>query len=290
MVADIIMYILLAIGLFFSFVGVLGILRMHDVYGRLQASTCIPTLGNICLMLAGILYAATRTMGGSTMGTHCVNVMAGVFTASPVYTVDIPISDVPAMVETGQHCGIPMAPKSVLFYCGNPMTNMSGISDLKKAFEKNVGFISMKPMAGGAIEDPALAMRYQVSNPDVTLIIPGMAELAEADCNIAAAADTSPLTAEEQEKCQAIRQQLGSQFCRRCNYCAPCTVGIAIPSVFVFQAYVNRYGLGEWATARYNAMAVKPSACIDCGVCETRCPYQLPIRDMLKKAVSEFGQ
>ena len=161
---------------------------------------------------------------------------------------------------------------------------------IRKAAEKNVGFISMKPMAGGAIEDPALAMRYQVSNPDVTLIIPGMADLAEADCNIAAAADTSPLTAEEQEKCQAIRQQLGSQFCRRCNYCAPCTVGIAIPSVFVFQAYVNRYGLGEWATARYNAMAVKPSACIDCGVCETRCPYQLPIREMLKKAVSEFGQ
>ena len=59
MVADIIMYILLVIGLFFSFVGVLGILRMHDVYGRLQASTCIPTLGNICLMIAGILYAAT---------------------------------------------------------------------------------------------------------------------------------------------------------------------------------------------------------------------------------------
>ena len=67
-------------------------------------------------------------------------------------------------------------------------------------------------------------------------------------------------------------------------------MGIAIPSVFVFQGYVNRYGLGEWATARYNAMAVKPSACIDCGVCETRCPYQLPIREMLKKAVSEFGQ
>ena len=159
-----------------------------------------------------------------------------------------------------------------------------------KAAEKNVGFLSMKPLAGGAIEDATLAMRYQVSNPNVTLVIPGMAELAEADCNIAAAADTSPLTAEEQEKCQAIRQQLGSQFCRRCNYCAPCTVGIVIPNVFVFQGYVNRYGLGEWATARYNAMAVKPSACIDCGVCETRCPYQLPIRDMLKKAVSEFGQ
>ena len=67
MVADIIMYILLVIGLFFSAVGVIGVLRMHDVYGRLQASTCIATMGNICLMIAGILYAATHSMGGSTI-------------------------------------------------------------------------------------------------------------------------------------------------------------------------------------------------------------------------------
>ena len=67
MVGDIIMYILLAIGLFFTLVGVIGVLRMHDVYGRLQASTCIPTLGNICLMIAGIIYAATHGLGGSTI-------------------------------------------------------------------------------------------------------------------------------------------------------------------------------------------------------------------------------
>ena len=67
MVADIIMYVLLAVGLFFSFVGVLGVLRMPDVFGRLQASTCIPTMGNICLTIGGIIYAATHSMGGSTI-------------------------------------------------------------------------------------------------------------------------------------------------------------------------------------------------------------------------------
>jgi len=77
----------------------------------------------------------TGTMGGSTMGTHCVNFMAGLFTANPVYTVAIPVSDVPEMVATGQHCGIPMAPKSVLFFSGNPMTNMSGLTPLKEAMK-----------------------------------------------------------------------------------------------------------------------------------------------------------
>ena len=66
MVVDIIVYVLLAAGLFFSAVGVIGVLRMHDVYGRLQASTCIPSMGNICLMVAGILYSATHGLGAST--------------------------------------------------------------------------------------------------------------------------------------------------------------------------------------------------------------------------------
>ena len=83
MVADIIMYILLVIGLFFSFVGVLGILRMHDVYGRLQASTCIPTLGNICLMIAGVIYAATHSLGGSTI-VKLVIIMLMVLCTNPI--------------------------------------------------------------------------------------------------------------------------------------------------------------------------------------------------------------
>lgn len=66
MVLDIILYILLAVGLFFSLVGVIGVLRMPDVYGRLQASTCIASLGNICLMAAGIIYAAAHGLGAST--------------------------------------------------------------------------------------------------------------------------------------------------------------------------------------------------------------------------------
>lgn len=65
MIADIILYILLAVGLFFSLVGVVGVLRMPDVYGRLQASTCIASLGSICLLAAGILYAIAHGLGAS---------------------------------------------------------------------------------------------------------------------------------------------------------------------------------------------------------------------------------
>jgi len=161
---------------------------------------------------------------------------------------------------------------------------------IKKATQKNIGFVDMKPLAGGAIEDAALAVRFLVSNPDVTVVIPGMADPKEVEVNLAAAESTAPLSAEEQEKVKQVREVLGTQFCRRCNYCAPCAVGIQIPSVFLFQGYLDRYGLADWAKDRYGAMAVKASACIQCGACEPRCPYGLPIRQMMKEAAVKFGE
>lgn len=161
---------------------------------------------------------------------------------------------------------------------------------IRRCAEKNIGFIAMKPLAGGAIEDPALALRYVCSNPDMTVVIPGMAEMSELETNIAACENTAPLSEEEQEQIANVRKQLGTDFCRRCNYCAPCTVGISIPNVFLMQGYLRRYGLGDWARARYGAMETKAGACVECGDCETRCPYQLPIRQMMRQAAQDFGE
>ena len=161
---------------------------------------------------------------------------------------------------------------------------------IARAAEKGVGFIAMKPLAGGAIEDATLALRFILANPNVSVVIPGMADPAELIQNLAACEDRSPLSAEETAKMDAIRKELGTNFCRRCNYCAPCTVGISIPNVFLFAGYLNRYGLGDWARSRYAGLPHKASDCVECGVCETRCPYQLPIRQMMRKAAQDFGE
>lgn len=107
--------------------------------------------------------------------------------------------------------------------------------------------------------------------------------------NLAAVCNNAPLSEEELKKVAKIRKELGTNFCRRCNYCKPCTVGIDIASVFLFQGYLDRYGLGDWAKGRYASLQAKADDCIDCGVCETRCPYQLPIRQMLKDAAKKFA-
>lgn len=159
---------------------------------------------------------------------------------------------------------------------------------IRKCAEKGKGFICMKPLAGGAIENAPLAMRFIASNKDITVNIPGMANEDELKQNVAAACDPAPLSEDDLREVQNIRDTLGNQFCRRCNYCQPCTMGINISFCFTINGYLTRYGLKDWAIGRYKGMAVEPNACIECGMCESRCPYHLPIIEMLKDVYSNF--
>lgn len=165
-----------------------------------------------------------------------------------------------------------------------------GTDLIAKCKEKNIGFVDMKPLAGGAIDDATLALRFICANENVTVVIPGMYDVKEVKQNVAAVNDKTPICEEEMAKMEAIRKDLGNNFCRRCNYCQPCPQGIGISGAFLMQGYLRRYGLGEWAKGRYMAMPVKASACVECGLCETRCPYNLPIREMLKTVVEDFGE
>jgi len=161
---------------------------------------------------------------------------------------------------------------------------------IAKCADNNIGFICMKPLAGGAIEDGRTALRFVLSNPGVSVVIPGMAEESEITENVSASSDTSPLRCDELNSIARIKDQLGTNFCRRCNYCAPCSVGINIPAVFLFEGYYSRYDLKNWAQDRYSQLSKTASDCIGCGDCETRCPYNLPIREMLKRSATVMGK
>ncbi|HPM00196.1 MAG TPA: 4Fe-4S dicluster domain-containing protein, partial [Bacillota bacterium] len=60
--------------------------------------------------------------------------------------------------------------------------------------------------------------------------------------------------------------------------------------VLVMESYYKRYNLMEWAQTRYNNMPSRASDCEKCGLCEAKCPYQLPIREMLEAVKQTFGQ
>ncbi len=160
-----------------------------------------------------------------------------------------------------------------------------GKEAFKKAKEKGIGTIVMKPLAGGALDDAILAIKYILSKDYIDVVIPGMENVDQVKENISVLKNTI-LTEEDNVKIKEIRNTLGQRFCRRCEYCLPCPKGVNIPLNFLIEGYYTRYNLKEWAKERYAALSGKAKDCVDCGICESRCPYNLPIRNMLKE-VSE---
>lgn len=152
----------------------------------------------------------------------------------------------------------------------------------------DMGVIVMKPIAGGAFDRGELSLKYILQNENVTVAIPGMDAVEQVKSNALVGADETPLTEGEAKEIQVIVDRLGSEFCRRCGYCLPCPQGIDIPTQFLFEGYLTRYDMKDWAVGRYEAQAKNASDCVECGVCESRCPYDLPIRKMLKRVVQSF--
>ncbi len=157
---------------------------------------------------------------------------------------------------------------------------------LPLAQKMEVGTIVMKPLCGGSLSNNEVAARDLLSYP-VSTIIPGMQTEEEVLKNIKAA-EMPPPTKEEKEKLLREAQELGTRFCRRCEYCLPCPEGINITFCFLMLGYWKRYKLYNWAQDRYDSQEVKASACKDCGECEEKCPYNLPIREMLKECRDIF--
>jgi predicted aldo/keto reductase-like oxidoreductase len=167
---------------------------------------------------------------------------------------------------------------------------IQGLELFKRANELGIGILTMKPLAGGAIEQIELSLQFNLNNPHVTLAIPGMESAAQVRQNAAVGKNLQALTQEQLDFIQTFREEMGSNFCRRCGYCGPCPESIDIPLMFTLNGYLTRYDLKDWAENRYMGLPKTASNCTKCGACEPKCPYDLPIRNMLEEVVHTFGK
>ncbi|KAB3532885.1 aldo/keto reductase [Alkaliphilus serpentinus] len=158
----------------------------------------------------------------------------------------------------------------------------------KRAYQRNIGVIVMKPLAGGALTEGSLALRYIMENPYVSVIIPGMDSEEQVVENSRVGNSYTPLKEKEKARLQELKESLGNQFCRRCGYCLPCPQGIDIPTNIIMEGYYTRYELKDWAKERYSGLPKKASDCALCGACEPRCPYNLPIREIMTRIRETF--
>jgi len=154
---------------------------------------------------------------------------------------------------------------------------------------KDVGVLGMKPFSGGVIEKASPALKYVFAAPDI-VPIPGSESIEKAQENWAIFAEGSPLTAEEQAYIKDLQQQLHNQFCRRCDYCQPCSQEISIQMMMGLQSVVKRFGAGADAPAWIQATVNKARNCTECGECLPRCPYQLPIPELIKKNLDWYDR
>ncbi len=170
----------------------------------------------------------------------------------------------------------------------NPVEREAEKELIPLAQKMDIGMIAMKPVAGGAIKNVELSLKFILDSP-ISTVIPGVDRLEQVSINSGVGKNFIPLTDQEKQVLHEEVDRLGSKFCRRCEYCQPCPEGIDIPMIFLLDGYWTRYGLQGWAVDRYKPLAKKAADCIKCGACEDRCPYSLPIREMLEEAGVHLG-
>jgi predicted aldo/keto reductase-like oxidoreductase len=186
-----------------------------------------------------------------------------------------------ALMKTGRF--------ETLMFPFNFITSEPEIELLPLCRQQGMGFIVMKPLAGGMLDDAAIAFKYLLQFKDV-VAIPGIEKVHEIE-EIARIYETLPrLTPADRRKMQRMRDELGTRFCRRCDYCQPCQQGIPISMVMTFPTFVKRLPPDWYLRGFVTEGMAKAADCIECGECEERCPYGLPIREMLKEHYDLYEQ
>lgn len=152
---------------------------------------------------------------------------------------------------------------------------------IPKAIKKNIGVITMKPFSGGVIDNARLALKYVLSQSG-TVPIPGVETQDLFDENWSVFTGDYQLTAAERQTIDELRKRYDKIFCRRCDYCQPCTEEIPIQIVLGIRYAVKRFGDGFLLSGWGKDATDKARNCSECGECMTRCPYELPIPELIK--------
>jgi predicted aldo/keto reductase-like oxidoreductase len=146
--------------------------------------------------------------------------------------------------------------------------------------EHDVGFIDMKPMGGGMLDNATVAFKYLLQFPDI-VYIPGIEKIWEIEEIAGIVQESTGITAEDEAEMQRLRDELGTRFCRRCDYCQPCPQEIPISMVMNSTGFAKRLPPQRIFSGWISEGIGRAATCTECGDCEERCPYELPIREII---------
>ena len=159
---------------------------------------------------------------------------------------------------------------------------------IKKAKEAGIGIIAMKTMAGGGFLDKektkpinsTAALKWVLSNPDITTTIPGMTDFEQLDLNVKILADISITDTEKNDLVLASNET--GIFCTGCTKClVACPVGLPVPDLM--RAYMYAYGYSNISMAHslLSELGTGENPCKDCNICSVDCTKNFNIREKI---------
>lgn len=187
----------------------------------------------------------------------------------------------------------------------------AGTEGLGYASQKGLGITIMEPLRGGNLVNSLpekakmifnksdikrtpseWALRWVWNHPEVSVVLSGMNEMDQIKENINSANEACPNSLTKQEldivdKVKTIFMKKIKVNCTGCEYCMPCPNGVCIPRCFTFYNNYNMFGKKE-DYDRFLLQREKASNCIECGICESHCPQNIPIRRELKNVIRIF--
>lgn len=155
--------------------------------------------------------------------------------------------------------------------------------------EHGMGFIAMKALAGGLINNSAAAYAYLAQFEHV-LPIWGVQRERELEEFLSYIDYPPVLTGELQSVINKDRQELIGSFCRGCGYCMPCPVGIEINACARMSLMIRRAPQAAQLTEKAQAMMQKIEACLHCGQCKAKCPYGLDTPKLLEENYQDYRE
>lgn len=153
------------------------------------------------------------------------------------------------------------------------------------AHKAGMGVLAMKPFAGGVLDESQtqVGLKYSLSHDDI-LVLGGVErkDLFDRNWAVYSSGDWT-LTEADEQALDAIRGEFGKSFCRRCDYCQPCTEGIKIQAVLGLPSQVKRMGWEILTRSPRKDVIAQARNCSRCEECLPRCPYKLPIPDLIEE-------
>lgn len=154
------------------------------------------------------------------------------------------------------------------------------------ASQQGVGILVMKPFAGGVIDNADIVFKFLRQYPDA-IPLPGCDSVQSVDQVADIYDKPNQLTDHDRAIMDEYRAKLGKAFCRRCEYCQPCPQSVKITMALGYRIFVSRMGPLVATDFARAAMETIPQ-CEECGACMKRCPYELPITEMLKRNYASY--